>query len=458
MNLRTTYFSPSVKHMLGYTVEEALTQGWGAILTPGSFKTASKAFQEVLASENEDEKDQFRSRRLELELICKDGSSVWTESIVNLPRGLDGQPSGLLCISRDIVERRRAHELFSTLANNTPIGVFITQDGKFQFVNRQLQEYTGYEEDELIGIDGIRFVFPRDRNAVIANAVKMLKGEHTSPYVYRFIKKDREIRWVMGRVTSIQYNGRRAALGSFMDITEHKQAEQELRRSALQLRLLSKRIMEAQEGERGRIARELHDELGQQLFVLRMETESLAERVEDSPDLRNRVSRLLTLADELRATSQRIAVRIRPGVLEELGLVKAIQWFVEDFERRSGISCPVEAPGSNVVTSKGTAISAYRILQEALINVWRHSKASQVKVKISAEGDTMAISVIDNGVGVDLKKLSDRGSLGLLGMRERARLVSGTLTVQSKPGRGMRVTARLPMHADHTAGKLNVKL
>jgi signal transduction histidine kinase len=156
---------------------------------------------------------------------------------------------------------------------------------------------------------------------------------------------------------------------------------------------------------------------------------------------------MLDMVESLDATSHRIAVSIRPGILDELGLFKAIQWYAEDFERRSGISCPVEAPLDEPAVSRQTATCAYRILQEALTNVWKHSRASQAEIRIAAAGNVVSVSVADNGVGMDLKRLSDAPSLGLLGMRERASLVGGRISLRRNRGKGLRLVAYLPRNA-----------
>lgn len=338
LNLRVIYLSPSVTHLLGYSVEEALGQYWDqwidVALTPECAAMATRAFRDMVASLDRGHEDVFKSWTTELEFLRSDGSTLWTESKVTVPRSPEGRPMAFIGIVRDISERKSTEEV--------------------------------------------------------------------------------------------------------------------LKHSESQLRLLSQRIIEVQEEERSRIARELHDQLGQELVALKIELVSLVERLAGVPPLRDRARSMLDLVESLDATSHRIAVSLRPEILDELGLVRAIQWYAEDFERRSGISCPVEAPLDEPLIGRQTATCAYRIVQEALTNVLKHSGASQARIRITASDNIVSVSVSDNGVGMDFKRLPDAPSLGLLGMRERATLAGGKISIRRNRGRGLRVVATLPMNTTHS--------
>ena len=162
----------------------------------------------------------------EFRTITKDGEEKWI-STVGTKIEYEGKLAGLISF-RDITERKKAEELYMTLANSSQVGVYIVQDGKFQFVNPKFEEYTGFSQDELLGTDPLRLVHSEDRKMVRKSAVKMLKGKRSSPYEFRIITKGGEIRWIMETVTSIRYRGERAALGNYMDITEQKEARNRL--------------------------------------------------------------------------------------------------------------------------------------------------------------------------------------------------------------------------------------
>ena len=339
---------------------------------------------------------------------------------------------------------------YSSLIDQAWDAVVIAQDDVFKYVNRAMANITGYEVEELLGLNIWSLLAPASQRRVYERKLRYerrlqrrRRKEGPLGYSARIRCKDGTIKDVQVFTVIIRYHGRTAYLAITHDVSKSKRAEANLRRSEARLRLLSRRVIEVQEEERTRIARELHDQLGQELVALKIEAVSLAEQIH-RPELTERARAVVGLVDRLRDTTQRISLSLRPGILDELGLVKAVQWYSEEFERRSGISCPVETPAGELVLTGPTATAAYRILQEALTNVWKHSCASQAKVAVAAKGDKMSLSVSDNGVGVDVKRLSDASSLGLLGMRERSHAVGGTLSFRSRPGKGTRVTANLP--------------
>jgi PAS domain S-box-containing protein len=445
MDFNVASVTASAWRFLGYAGEEPDPDWWtGRLLTPDSLSLCQDVFSEILKYANRHPRDSSRSWTLEMDVIRRDGTTVPVVTTVSLMYGHDGNPCGMVCVGRDNSQPKREQELFRTLADNSPIGVYIVQNGRFRFVNYQLQECMKYTQSELIGAEAIGFVLAEDRDRVRQKARGMLKGERSEPYEFRFTCKDGETRWVMEMVSSIQHNNGRATLGTFMDITERKRSEEELRRSESQLRLLTQRMLEIQETERGRFARDLHDQLGQDLVFLKMQAQSLAKSLADEPHLQEKAAEIANVADRLKTTSSRIAANIGPGILDGLGLVRAIEWCAEDFERRTGISCPVDTPIADIQVARPTATAAYRVLQEALTNVWRHANASQVEVKLEKEGDGLVLTIADNGVGINAGLLSQKGTLGFLGMYERARLAGGSLNVSSGSGRGTRIVVRLP--------------
>ena len=226
--------------------------------------------------------------------------------------------------------------------------------------------------------------------------------------------------------------------GISTDITAVKKAQEQLRR-------LSVRVMESQEKERTAIARELHDELGQLLTALQMDLVSLQNRLKKKdPKVGERIETMSKLIDETIEEVRSIAIRLRPGVLDTLGLVDALEWYTTDFEKRTGTTClfsHCDVPG----IKDTLATAAYRIAQEALTNVTRHAAAKQVNVDLKAENGILSLSVVDDGRGFNIAVLSENEALGVAGMRERATLVGGGLEVRSQMNKGTEVHFRVPI-------------
>jgi PAS domain S-box-containing protein len=443
-----TYISPSVKQVTGYEVDELVGRHVSVLMPAGA---DVEPLDVRLLPMGRWKGSATQSWTIAQEVVTRSGDAIWTESTLSYLRDEDGRISGLMGVTRDIHDRKKAHELFQTLAENSPVGVYIAQDRRFEFVNRPFQEYVGRTAAELASLNPASFIMPGDRKGARENAIRMLKGQRRSPYEFRFIGRGGKERWAIERVASVEFRGKRAVLGNLMDVTERQRNEEALARSEKELRLLSKRILQIQEEERGCIARELHDQLGQEIFVLMMEVESLIEKSRRGSETWRRMVALKDMMDQLRSTSRRIAASTRPAFVDDLGLMKAIQLHAEDFERRSGVSCPVQVPGGEVAVPRATAIVAFRIVQEALMNVWKHAGASQVDVTVRLNRATLSIAVADNGVGMAVGPLSDSTSLGLRGMAERAKLVGGSLRMKSVPGRGCTVLARLPVRAERTS-------
>ena len=439
---RYMYFSPSVARLTGYSVEE-ITANPIRVMTEAGIEYVRRAIDVQLRREKTGQKEV--SKPMEMELVRKDGSRVWAETTWSLLRNDDGKPVGVLGAVRDITERKRAEELFRTLADNSPVSIYIVQDGRFRFLNRHFLTETMCTADELIGDKPLRRLAPGDRHRVAQQAAAMLDGQRFEPYEFRYVGRKGQTRWVMERVARIQYEGRPAVLGIFMDITERKRSEEALKRSESELRLLSQRMLQIQEDERARIARDLHDQLGQELVFLKIKAQSLAEQVGPASVAYDAAAELASLIDRVKATSHRIALSIRPDILDGLGLMKAIQWYAGEFEQQTSIACFVDVPADDVEVPKNVATAAYRILQEALTNVFKHANATEVHVVVEMKAKVLTIRISDNGRGFDSDFLSERASLGLIGMRERARLVGGSLKVTTRHPAGTRVVARLPL-------------
>jgi signal transduction histidine kinase len=216
------------------------------------------------------------------------------------------------------------------------------------------------------------------------------------------------------------------------------------------LQALSARLQNLQEEERAHMAREIHDELGQQLTSMKMDVAQLNKAIErnNPAALRERVQGLSALLDAMIQTVRRIATDLRPPMLDDFGLLAAVEWQTQEFARRTGIVCHYSANVRELPLAAPMATALFRILQEALTNIARHARARQVEVTLAQEPGTLRLWVRDDGQGLSDRQRLGTGSLGLLGMRERARQLGGEVSLDSTPGAGTTLTVRVPLEGD----------
>ncbi|PTX92712.1 ATP-binding protein [Opitutus sp. ER46] len=243
------------------------------------------------------------------------------------------------------------------------------------------------------------------------------------------------------------------ALRESAERRERQRAEDKLRRSLEQLRALTTYLQYVREEERTRIAREVHDELGQALTGLKLDMSWLASKL--GPNGKPMQQKVRTMVDHIDSTIQtvrRIATELRPGILDSLGLVAAMEWQANDFQSRTGIPCLVTTTVAETTTwDQDLTTVFFRIYQETLTNIIRHAKATRVTVRLDQEDGDLVMTVTDNGRGISEDEIASSRSLGLVGMRERAMLVGGELTLHGTPGKGTIVRLRVPLNGPRPA-------
>lgn len=232
---------------------------------------------------------------------------------------------------------------------------------------------------------------------------------------------------------------------------QRRRMERELRRSREQLRELSRRVLSAQEDERRRIAREVHDELGQALTALKIDLTWISQKQqEDLGAIRKRTAGMIDLVDRTIREVRRIARELRPGVLDDLGLVAAIEWQTQEFETRTGIRCHLEISPDIELPDPACSTAVFRIFQEALTNVARHSQATEVSIRLATRAGQLYLEVEDNGRGIQQGSLADTKSFGLVGMRERVLPWGGRVEINSPKNGGTAVMVKIPIRHKRT--------
>ncbi len=322
---KLTYISPSAEQLFGYSARDFLIKNFWKLFTPRS----NDLMRKTLNSLSEDASKSVRDRIIELEMVRKDGTIVWTETKLTLLPGSDGSKDMLLAVTRDVSKR--------------------------------------------------------------------------------------------------------------------KIVEEKLIQSSDELRNLSAHLQKVREEERSRIAREIHDELGQLLTALKIDLELLKKRFLTSKESLDQSLSMSKLIDSAIQSVKRITTELRPSVLDSLGLSAAIEWQIGEFSERAGIKCEFVIDPDEIVLDKERSITIFRIFQEALTNILRHSRASEVIVQLLLKDDIIELSVSDNGIGIEEKELSKTMSFGLIGIRERVHYWQGDTDINGIPGKGTTLKVSIPL-------------
>lgn len=261
------------------------------------------------------------------------------------------------------------------------------------------------------------------------------------------IGEEREVKWINLRASPRRSEGGTVQWEGIMwNITKSKLAEHEILGSRQQLQALSSHLETIKERERANIAREIHDDIGGTLTAIKIDLLWIASRMpQDREDLMEKVSSLEGLVDQAMTTSTRIARDLRPSILD-FGVVAAIEWQTQEFRKRLGIECRLDAEG-DIELDPDVAMAVFRIFQETLTNITKHAGATRVQINIGTRDDWIVLHVMDNGRGMARHELAKPRSFGIRGMRERARYFGGDVDVKSAPGQGTTVTVRIPLTA-----------
>jgi PAS domain S-box-containing protein len=386
----------------------------------------------------------------------KDGSTFPVE--VNL-KTISLEKDYRLAVVRDITERKHAEEALRKskdslrlVIDTIPTMVWsLRADGSVDFVNKRWTDYTGISLEEEAA-EPTRVIHPDDVPRTIENwLVAKAAGEAAEDEV-RLQGADGEYRWFLVRTAPLRDEQGNVVkwFGVSINIEDRKLAEDSLRATSEQLRALSASLQSTREEEGRRIAREIHDELGSALTSLRWDLESFEKVISESTDqsqlqvLRGKIDAMLKLTETTIGSVRRISAELRPTVLDDLGPVEAIEWQAEQFQARTGIICSCDCSSENLELSQTQSTAIFRIFQEALTNILRHAGATRVEITMLEKAGEFVLTISDNGRGITEAEKSESGSLGLLGMRERAHLIGGKIDITGTEGQGTVIVVRIP--------------
>ncbi|MFT3979614.1 MAG: PAS domain S-box protein [Ferruginibacter sp.] len=375
----------------------------------------------------------------------KDGSTIDVEISAKLL--IDGRFLGMV---RDITERKRAEdelklseEKYRLLfyQNPMPMWMLSMPHRNFLDVNAAAIQFYGYSREEFLSMNIMDLRPGEDYLQLNENGKEGINDAG----VFDLLKKDGSVAMVNIISHDIYYEGKPARLVLANDVTERIEAEEKLKESHESYRQLASHLETIREAERTHIAREIHDELGQQLTGLKMDISWLSKKIiTDDVNVQSKVSETIELIDATVKTVRRIATELRPSILDDLGLIAAMEWQTEEFEKRCGISASFESNVTAVTVNTELATGIFRIYQESLTNVMRHAHADHTTASLQVNDHFIKLIINDNGKGFVVEEIANKKTLGLMGMRERATLMGGTYEIISSPQNGTTVIIMVP--------------
>jgi PAS domain S-box-containing protein len=344
---------------------------------------------------------------------------------------------------------KKEKALSEQIINSLPAIFFVAdKNNKFIRFNNNLINASRCSKEELEQMTPHDF-YPENERATIDEYIQEIKEKGLMTIEAPLTDKDGETEPFLFTTTSIEYNGEPCLIGTGINISERKKAEQEIKLLNDQLRSLSNHLDNIREDERSSIAREIHDELGQQLTVFKINLAWLKSLpTEEEAERENLTTEMLALTESMIHSIRRIAHDLRPPALEDLGLAEALRIYSEEFELRTGIPIHFFTELDMLELSADTSKALYRIYQESLTNVARYADATQVEASLDLEDDHIILSISDNGVGFNTDELIHKKTLGIIGMRERAVMIGGKFVIHSQPNRGTTVSVKLPLYSD----------
>ena len=483
--------------ILGYSHEELIGQGFQTVTHPRDREAGLQVFRAQLAGRLDHE--EFEKR-----LIRRDGRVVWTLISTAMLRDSQGDPLYQISQIQDLSKRKEAERalrqrvreltLLNEIGNKItrPLGLDMVLESAAQIV----QSSFGYDNVTILTLDRERErlvvratagdpvqVVPEDTHFDLGEGITGWATRHAETVLANDVEADPRYVSPCPRESSSRsklsvpickaedvvgvLDIQSERLGAFNEndvmvmetvadqiavALENARLYEAEHAARQQLRDLASYLQNTREEERTRIAREIHDEFGQMITALKMDLSWLIKRLpQDEPELSRKADAMSETIDETLYNVRRISSELRPGILDDLGLAAAIEWQAETFSERSGILCELDLDEEGDDLDRQLATALFRILQEALTNVARHADASWVRVDLDVEPREVTLTVEDDGRGITQAELTDVESLGLMGMRERARALGGALTLEGRPSAGTTVIARIPRqpHESH---------
>ena len=458
LNMVFTYVNPAIQRVFGFTPREWVGSSLADHCSPSEFAgiraTAAHEIQNYSRAQEAGSGILFEATMLD-----KAGGELPVEVRAKLIVGAEGRPIALHGITRDIRDRRRAEQelrdseaRFRALVEHTGLAMTITNaEGSILDCNDVFLQRLGYTRAEALGMRVTdMYANPEDRERIIS---RTLSDGYVRDVEVEFKRKDGSRVYVSLTSALVSQQGGLVIVSQALDITARKATEQELlrsreelQRSAEQLQELAIYLEDAREKERTGIARELHDQLGQALTALTMDLDGVRRAATaGEPVPADRLDRMATLLNDTVNDVRRISSDLRPGILDDAGLVAAIEWQLDRFRERSDIDCTLEAHSDDAGIDRARSTALFRVFQELLTNVARHAGATQVRVDFECDSSACSLSVSDDGRGITDEQASSTASLGIIGVRERLRPLGGDIQFLRRRPKGTTARVTVPV-------------
>ena len=441
-----TYSSPNFYSETGYLPEEIIGTYFLSMIVPQDRARILRFYRDRTADGTVDTTCEFRGRR-------KNGSSTWVEQSTRIIRDAHGNVREYRNVVRDVSERVHARDELglrerrfrALIEESSDVVALVDRDGIFTYVSPSVVKVLGYSPDEMIGMNAIELVHPLDLDS-IRQLFEDLLGDSskTASSEIRYREKNGSYRWIEGIGKNlIDDPSVGAIVVNCRDITDRKVADEMLRELPI-------RIINAQESERRRVARDLHDSVNQILSSVKFRMESIEERTQRRDKaLKDVVASAKDSLEKAMHEVRRISQNLRPSELDDLGVVPAVRSMCEEFAEVTKIDVDLKFVRFPKELSPEIEVTMYRIIQEALSNVAKHSAATRMVIRCEGDHSRVKLLIKDNGKGADGHDLtgspSKSSGMGMLNMKERAAFVGGTVSVHSTPKKGMEISVLLPL-------------
>lgn len=449
-----TYVNPRFVKVTGYSARDLIGKPFVYIVAPEYVESTIDRFKKGIRGEN--------TPPYEAELVHKSGERIPVEFLVTTQYDAAGRAMSRFGIGRDITERRKADDALRQIAADLAKAQDLAHIGSWRY---NLDTKLSVWSEEMFRIFGLeskqggpfyvdqkKYIHPDDWQRLKTAVRAALEGE---PYGLELtiLRPDGSMRYIFttGEAEFGQNGKVKGLFGTTQDITERKLTEKTLKEQSEQLRVLSAKLSEAEEAERRRIARELHDQVGQNLTVVGINLNILRSMLPEE-SMKMVHARLLedslTLVEQTTEYTRSLMADLRPPDMDDYGLVASIRWYSERFSMRTGVDVIMEGEEIRPRPTPYIENNVFRIVQEVLTNISKHARAMRTKISVDVVEEKLKLIIVDDGIGFDPEKAHKEGEhhgWGLMTMAERAEVIGGRFSIESETGRGTQVTLEVPL-------------